>query len=103
MTEGLEKIKEDSTGRSISGPTGSFSDIITPTQPPAPQLPELALKAMQPIFFFSLNHFLYLFLAVLGLRCYSGFSPVVEGGSYSLVVGCGLLTVVASFVVEHKL
>ena len=54
VTEGLEKIKENSTGRSISGPTGSFSDIITPTQPPAPQLPELALKAMQPIFFFFL-------------------------------------------------
>jgi len=30
VTEGLEKIKENSTGKSISGPTGSFSDIITP-------------------------------------------------------------------------
>ena len=46
---------------------------------------------------------MYLFLAVLGLRCCSGFSPVVESGSYSLVVVCGLLTAVASLVMEHGL
>lgn len=29
VIEGLEKIKENSSGKSISGPTGSVSDIIT--------------------------------------------------------------------------
>ena len=29
VIEGLEKIKENSSGKSISRPTGSFSDIIT--------------------------------------------------------------------------
>ena len=38
--------------------------------------------------------FIYLFMAVLGLRCRSGFS---------LVAVPGLLTVVASLIVEHGL
>ena len=29
VIERLEKIKENSSGKSISGPTGSFSDITT--------------------------------------------------------------------------
>ena len=49
------------------------------------------------------NNFIYLFLAVLGLCCCSGFSLVVEGGGYSLVTVCGLLITVASVVVEHGL
>ena len=39
---------------------------------------------------------MYLFLAVLGLRCCAGFSLVVQRGSYSLVAVQGLLPVVAS-------
>ena len=40
------------------------------------------------------NSFLliYLFLAVLGLRCYVGFSLAAASGDHSLVVVCGLLT-----------
>ena len=43
------------------------------------------------------------FLAVLGLRCCSGFSLVVVSRSYSLAAMCQLLIVVASLVVEHGL
>ena len=40
------------------------------------------------------NSFLliYLFLAVLGLRCHAGFSLAAASGDHSLVVVCGLLT-----------
>ena len=47
------------------------------------------------------NNFIYLFLAVLSLRCCSGFSLVVEGAGYSLVAVCRLLIMVASVVVKH--
>ena len=40
--------------------------------------------------------FLSFFLAVLSLPCCTGFSPVKESRGYSLVVMCGLLTLVAS-------
>ena len=43
---------------------------------------------------------LYLFLAMLGLHC---FSLIAEGGGYSLAVVHELLTVVASLVAEHEL
>ena len=46
---------------------------------------------------------IYLLLAVLGLRCCSGFSLVAVSRSYSLVAMCQLLIVVASLVVEHGL
>ena len=56
--------------------------------------------------FLKLNYFLknfYLFLAVLGLRCCVwAFSSCGERGLLFVVV-CGLLIVVASFVVEHGL
>ena len=42
------------------------------------------------------------FLAVLGLCCCSGFSPVMASGGHCLVVVCRLLIVVASLV-EHRL
>ena len=42
-----------------------------------------------PCFFFS--HFIYLFLATLGLFCLMGFSLVVASGAHSLVLVCGLL------------
>jgi len=46
--------------------------------------------------------FIYL-LAVLGFCCCAGFSPVVMSRGSSLVVVCGLLTVVASPVADHGL
>ena len=46
-------------------------------------------------------NFIYLFLAVLGLLCCLGFSPVVVSKGYSLVVVCGLLISLASLVSEH--
>ena len=47
------------------------------------------------------NDFIYLFLAVLGLRCYMSFSVVVVSGGYSLAVSYGLLIV--ALVVQHGL
>ena len=44
-----------------------------------------------------------LFLAVLGLHCYTGFSLVVASGVYSLVALEGHLLAVASLAVEHGL
>ena len=38
----------------------------------------------------------YFIVAVLGLRCWAGFSPAASSGRYSLVVVGGLLIVVAS-------
>ena len=48
----------------------------------------------------KLEKIIYLFLAVLGLRCRVGFSLVVESEGYSLVVVCRLLVAVASLVAE---
>ena len=48
------------------------------------------------------NNFIYLFLAMLGLNCWAGFSLVSESGSSSLIVVCGLLITVASPLVEHR-
>ena len=57
-------------------------------------------------FFFKvgvcLYNFIYLFLAVLGLRCCRGFCLVVASESYSLGAVCRLLIVVASLVAEHR-
>ena len=47
--------------------------------------------------------FMYLFVAVLGLHCCTGFSLVVESEGYSLVVACRLLIAVAPLVVERAL
>ena len=40
---------------------------------------------------------------MLGLHCSAGFSPAAESGAYSLVAARGLLMVVVSLVVEHRL
>ena len=45
-------------------------------------------------FFFLIILFIYIFLAVLGLHCCTGFSPAVAIGGSLLVVVCGLLMVV---------
>ena len=53
--------------------------------------------------FFKKNKFIYLFLAVLGLHCcVRVFSSCGEWGLLFVAV-CGLLTTVASLVVEHGL
>ena len=52
---------------------------------------------------FSFNNFIYLFLAVLGLRCHAGFSLDAESRGYSVVEVHGLLIVVVSLVAEHRL
>ena len=38
---------------------------------------------------------------MLGLRCYVGFSLVVESEGYSLVAVCRFLIVAASLIAEH--
>ena len=54
-------------------------------------------------FFKKFIYLIYLFLAVLGLCCYTGaFSSCGERGLL-LVAVCGLLTAVASLVAEHRL
>ena len=45
----------------------------------------------------------FLFLALLGLRCYMGFSLVAKSGGYSLVAVRGILLAVASLAAEHRL
>ena len=47
--------------------------------------------------------FIYLFLAILCLRCCSDFSLVAAIEDYSLAVGCRFLIVVASLVAEYGL
>ena len=42
-------------------------------------------------------------MVVLGLCCYTGFSPIAESGDYSLVAVSMLLLAVASLVAEHGL
>ena len=51
------------------------------------------------LFFFNF----YLFLAVLGLRCFEGFSLVAMSRDYSVVVVNELLMAVGSLVAEHGL
>ena len=53
-----------------------------------------------PAFFFQTN-FIYLFLAVLGLCCYVGFSLVAASGVCSQVVVLGLLIAVVALVPER--
>ena len=55
------------------------------------------------LYYHLLFNFSYLFLAMLGLRCSSGFSLVAESGGYSLVGVHGLLIVVVSLAMEHRL
>ena len=45
--------------------------------------------------------FIYLFIAVLGLHCCTGFSLDAESGGHSQVVVCRLLIEMVSLVVEH--
>ena len=47
------------------------------------------------------NYLFYLFMAVLGLHCWSGFALVAKSRSHSLVAVLGLFIVGVSLVVEH--
>ena len=65
----------------------------------------LLMRLDQSFFFFFLNYylFIYLFLAVLGLRfCARAFSSCGKRGPLFIVVR-GPLTIVASLVAEHRL
>ena len=69
-------------------------------------LPGSGLELVPPasaggFFFFKINLFIYLFLAVLGLRCcVRAFSSCSERGLLFVAV-CRLLIAVASLVAEH--
>ena len=52
------------------------------------------------LFKFYVFVFIYLLLAVLGLCCRAGFSPVAASRGYSLVAVHGLLVAVASLAVK---
>ena len=52
---------------------------------------------------FLIYLFIYLFLAVLGLRFLRGLSPVAASGGHSSFAVRGPLTIVASLVAEHRL
>ena len=54
-------------------------------------------RAPLTFFFFKKQLFNYSFLAVLGLHCRTGFSPVTVTRGYSLVAMCGLLICGLSF------
>ena len=74
------------------------SQVITPPSP----LP-LGNHKEHPIFFFLMYLFIYLFLAVLGLRfCARAFSSCGEWGPLFIAVR-GPLTVAASLFAEHRL
>ena len=60
-----------------------------------------SINQPENLLFFLLKIYLFIFLAVLGLRGCTSFSLAAEIRGYSLVVMLGLLTVEASLVVEH--
>ena len=65
--------------------------------------PRTLRKILSSFFFFFLNKFTYLFLAVLGLRfCVRAFPSCGERGPLSIAVH-GPLTIAASPVAEHRL
>ena len=55
-------------------------------------------NGLKSLFSFCFNNCIYLFLAVLGLHCCTGFSLVAESWNHPLVVLYRLLAVVASLV-----
>ena len=66
-------------------------------------LPVMSLFSLAYEAGFFLKLFIYYFLAVLGLPCCAGFSLVTESRGYSLAAVSGLLSAVASLLVEHGL
>ena len=61
------------------------------------------MRTLALLFLKKKNSIYLLFLAVLGLCCHMGFSPVDESWSYFLVAVCRLLNVVASLDLEQGL
>ena len=64
---------------------------------------ELGTNLMMSPFFFLKDLIIYFIFVVLGLCCCTGFSLLSASGGSCLVVVCGLLIEVASFIVEHGL
>ena len=62
-----------------------------------------AVPALEGKVFLKKTIYLFLFLAVLGLRSRAGFSLDAANGGYSLVVACRLLSETASIVAQHGL
>ena len=60
----------------------------------------VCIKNLQNVYIFKIC---FIYLAVLGLCCCTGFSLVVASGGYSPVAVPGLLIVVASLVAEPGL
>ena len=54
------------------------------------------------IFFSNFKKLINLFLAVLSLCCFMGFSLVVASKGYSLSVVCGLLVAMTFAIVKHR-
>ena len=67
-----------------------------------PRQKPIFLWFVELLYYYYFLNFIYLFLAVLGFCCCVGFSLVVSRG-YSQIAVRGLLTAVASVVVEHGL
>ena len=64
---------------------------------------QFSAEVDKSIFFFKFNLFIYIFLAVLGLRfCARAFSSCGERGPLFIMVR-GPLTVTASLIAEHRL
>ena len=80
---------------------GTEQELASYSSTCSPALNSAALaRPFFPFFFFF--NFIYLFLAVLDLRCCAGFSLAAASKAYSPVVMCGLLIAVTSLV-EHRL
>ena len=66
-------------------------------------LPLHYLRSPYIYIYIYLNNFIYVFWAVLGLRCCMSFSLVAVSGGYSWVVVHRLLVVMVSLVAELRL
>ena len=71
---------------------------------PEPPVPHRVTVFEGKVFFLNKRVrtlFIYLFIAVLGLHCYTAFSLAAESGGHSQAVVCRLLIEMVSLVVEH--
>ena len=115
ISSGLYGCGSCSLAGPFSGPGPSQAPLLSVSilWPQAPLLSVSsiwlqALCSLSPVCGFSsafiiVISFTHLLLAVLGLRCFRGFSLVAESGDCSLAVVCGPLTAVAPLVAEHRL
>ena len=70
---------------------------------PPGHLSILLLLGRPRFFFLLIKKHIYLFMAVLDLRCCTGFSLVLASGIYSLIAMHGLLIEAASLAADHRL